>query len=74
MRRQSVRQSFTACIDYTRVRLKMARAAGSAGIRHLTQLLEYVPERLAEEDELRELDGAAPKITDVKPVSASARL
>ena len=52
----------------------MARAAGSAGIRHLTQLLEYVPERLEEEDELRELDGAAPKITDVKPVSASARL
>ena len=51
----------------------MARAAGSAGIRHLTQLLEFVPQRL-EEDELRELDGAAPKITDVKPVSASARL
>ena len=55
--------------------LIVARAAGSAGIRHLTQLLEFVPERLAEEeDELRELDGAAPKITDVKPVSASARL
>ena len=48
--------------------------AGSAGIRHLTQLLEFVPGRLEEEGELRELDGAAPKITDVKPVSASARL
>ena len=47
------------------------RGSGATGVRHLTQLLQLVPERLEEEDALRELDAAAPKIHDVKPVSAS---